>query len=231
MKVKKVLYTFTESVRYKEDQFPTQAEENRITAIDLMHVMNHSQTDKAKRLLSVQVHPNGRDMAAFCHHCNFDLLRFYQYNGHDFETDINDLYCLEMAGVKVADLIRTLGIEPIDRKAQPMSHKDHYDFVDRQKEQIKQAQANLDNIIERYADSQRTSITNQARAELTAQMEEYRQRVDREYKQKLEDRDQTILYLSRKLMEVERRINAARKYPLEDAPARMVADDTKIGER
>lgn len=231
MKVKKPLYTFTESIEYREDQFPKQAEENNITAIDLMHMMNHSQAEKAKRLLKIHVVPHARDLSLFCHFGNFDLLRFFRYNGHEFETDINDLYCLEMAGIKVSELLRSLGIDPIDRKAQPKSNKDHYAWIDKQKEQITEAQKKLGSLIENYAEFYIEDIKDKANEDAMAQLEaQYQQSID-EYERQIKERDKTISFLSRKLMEADARMPAAIKYPIEDAPARMVTDDTKIGER
>lgn len=99
------------SLVFKNSNFAEQMEKYGIPKQHALKCTNQSNPQYCARWLS-GADMNSSTLSKLCSHLHLNLLSFFTYYGHEFATELENLYRLEKAGLSVADILAEHGISP-----------------------------------------------------------------------------------------------------------------------
>lgn len=118
------------SLVFKNSNFAEQMEKYGIPKQHALKCTNQSNPQYCARWLS-GADMNTSTLTKLCSHLHLNLLSFFTYYGHEFATELENLYRLEKAGLSVADILTEHGIRPYNPNA---LHHTYGEIVDREGE-------------------------------------------------------------------------------------------------
>lgn len=98
-------------IRYNNGLINRIIEDHGISARSIMGLFNHTNQNTIKRWRDGEdIYLNA--LIRICNAFRLNLLQFIEYEGRPFETHIENLYRMEAAGIRLADILADHGVEP-----------------------------------------------------------------------------------------------------------------------